>query len=327
MKNLIDALPQHIEHALEIYKATKLQPLQREVKNIIITGLGGSGIGASIVSEVLATELSVPVTVNKDYTIPAFAGENTLVLACSYSGNTEETIAAVEAAIAKKCMIASMSSGGKLADLAAAHNWNHFMVPGGNPPRSMLGYSLVLLFGYFYAFKLSKHNPENWVNSVADLLRKEASDMENRAVQMTDVLERKIAAVYACDGMSAVAERVRQQLNENSKMVGWNSAIPEMNHNELVGWHFEHPNIAVILLRHAFENPRNAIRAELNKAILSEKTPNVLEIWAKGKDLIEATFYMIHLTDKLSGHLAQRHGVDIFDIKVIDFLKGELAGK
>jgi glucose/mannose-6-phosphate isomerase len=325
MKNLIDALPDHILHAKEIALATNLKSAEREISSLVITGLGGSGIGASIVSEVLSSEVKVPVIVNKDYTLPGFVNANTLVIACSYSGNTEETIAAVKEAQSKGCMIASMSSGGQLAEMAEAGGWNHFIVPGGNPPRSMLGYSLVLLFRYFEHYGLANTGLEAWVDAVSAFLGREAAEMEVEAERISSIINGKIVAVYACDGMGALAERVRQQFNENSKMVGWNAAIPEMNHNELVGWKFEHPEVAVVMLRHNFENPRNAIRAGLNKEILSEKTPHLVEIMAKGNTLIESLFYIIHLTDKLSWYLSEIHKVDIFDIEVIDYLKGKLS--
>ncbi|MCC5917762.1 MAG: bifunctional phosphoglucose/phosphomannose isomerase [Cryomorphaceae bacterium] len=325
MKTLIDALPQHLIEANTIYQNTTLQPAENRIENLVITGLGGSGIGASIVAEMLRGQLQVPVTINKDYDIPAFAGKNTLVIACSYSGNTEETLSAVEAAHHRGCMVAALSSGGKLVDFAKKHNLNHFIVPGGNPPRSMLGYSLVLLFAYMEHYELAKTGVSEWTKSASELLRNEHDAANAEALKIAEVFKNKIAVVYACDGMGALATRVRQQLNENSKMVGWDGVIPEMNHNELVGWHFEHPEIAVLILRTAFEHPRNTMRAELNRDILLKKTPNVVEIHAKGKSPIESAFYLIHLTDLLSYHLSEMHAVDIMDIDVIDYLKGELA--
>ncbi len=325
MKPLIDALPQHILAALDIYKSTALKPAERRIDTLVITGLGGSGIGASIVAEMLKNDFQIPVVINKDYQLPGFANENTLVIACSYSGNTEETIAATEEALERGCMLIAISSGGTLIEMAKKHEFNHLVVPGGNPPRSMLGYSLVLLFAIMEHYKLAHTDVHTWTKRLSDFLTKEHEACDAEAQRIAERVKGKIGVVYACQGMGAIAERVRQQFNENSKMVGWNGTIPEMNHNELVGWHFEHPEIAVVILRSAFEHPRNAMRAELNRDILLKKTINVIEINGVGETPIEAAFHIIHITDLLSHHLAEAHGVDIFDIDVIDYLKGELA--
>ena len=325
MKSLIDALPQHIVEAVRIYENTQLQPATNEIKNLVITGLGGSGIGASIVAEMLRGELKIPVVINKDYSLPSFVNKNTLMIACSYSGNTEETIAATEEALKKGCMIAALSSGGKLIEFAKKNKLNHFIVPGGNPPRSMLGYSLVLLFCYMEHYGLANTDVAVWTKEVSELLTQEHEAANAEALKIAAILQNKIVAVYACEGMGAIAERVRQQLNENSKMVGWNATIPEMNHNELVGWHFEHPEIAVMVLRSSFEHPRNALRANLNRDILLKKTPHVVEVHGKGNRPIAAAFHIIHITDLLSYHLSKMHGVDILDIEVIDYLKDTLA--
>jgi glucose/mannose-6-phosphate isomerase len=325
MKTLIDALPQHILAAVDIYNNTTLKPAERNINSLVITGLGGSGIGASILAEMLKNDLQIPVIINKDYQLPGFVNENTLMIACSYSGNTEETIAATHEALERGCMLVAISSGGSLIELAKKHEFNHLVVPGGNPPRSMLGYSLVLLFALMEHYNLAHTDVKTWSKRLRDFLTKEHNACEKEAGRIAEHVKGKIGVVYACQGMGAIAERVRQQLNENSKMVGWNGTIPEMNHNELVGWHFDHPEIAVLILRSSFEHPRNAMRAELNKDILLKKTPNVIEIHGRGETPIEAAFHIIHITDLLSHHLAEAHGVDIFDIDVIDYLKGELA--
>lgn len=325
MKHLIDALPQHLTDAISIFEQATLKSPSERIDHIVITGLGGSGIGASIVAEMLKSQVRIPVVINKNYTLPGFANKHTLVIACSYSGNTEETIAASKDALERGCMLAAISSGGTLIDLAKENGFNHLVVPGGNPPRSMLGYSLTLLFALFEFYKIADTDVRTWTKRVRANLEASNEACDQTARKLTEVLKNKVVAVYACDGMGAIAERVRQQLNENGKMVGWNGTIPEMNHNELVGWHFEHPEIAVLMLRSDFEHPRNAIRAKLNKDILLKKTPHVVEVKGEGETIIDAAFHIIHITDLLSYHLSEAHGVDIYDIKVIDYLKGALS--
>ena len=128
MKKLVSDFSSQLSEAVRIGEDSKLSGSKREVKNILITGLGGSGIGGSIVTEIVSNESRVPICVNKDYFIPEFVNENTLVIVCSYSGNTEETLQAFEAAIKKNAMIACITSGGKIADLAKSNKYDLILI-------------------------------------------------------------------------------------------------------------------------------------------------------------------------------------------------------
>ncbi|HRD40084.1 MAG TPA: SIS domain-containing protein [Bacteroidia bacterium] len=144
MKKLVENFPNQLREAFDIANGAKLSP-KNQIQNVIITGLGGSGIGGTIISELVSDNCPVPVTINKDYFLPAFTDSNTLVIISSYSGNTEETLQAMEQAIAKKAQVVCVTSGGKVAELASKNNFDVITIPGGNPPRSCIGYSLVQL--------------------------------------------------------------------------------------------------------------------------------------------------------------------------------------
>ena len=140
MEQLIANFPKQLEEAIEIGRATKLNFNGKVFHNVVVSGLGGSGIGGTIAAEVVSEEATTPIIINKDYFLPAFVNENTLVVISSYSGNTEETLNAMRQALEKKATVACISSGGKVIEIAKEKNLQHIIVPGGMPPRSCLGY-------------------------------------------------------------------------------------------------------------------------------------------------------------------------------------------
>ena len=325
MKNLIASFPQHIRQALQSAESAPFKHPGRRFDEVLITGLGGSGIGGSMAAEWLAPYAKIPVLVNKDYDLPTFADRNTLVIASSYSGNTEETVQAAHTAFERGCEVAVITSGGTLAAWAQEKNLNLLTMPGGNPPRSMLGFSLSNLLVMLHRYGLDMPDPKPILEQAALLLEDEQDAIRTQAAALAVGLTHAICAVYAPVGYAAVAERVRQQLNENSKMLCWNAPIPEMNHNELVGWAAGNASFAALFLRGKAENPRNALRAEINKKQIAEKTPRVFEITAKGPNHLAEMLYLVHVTDWLSWELSEIHGADIMDIAVIDYLKTSLA--
>ncbi|GCD76548.1 bifunctional phosphoglucose/phosphomannose isomerase [Thermaurantimonas aggregans] len=325
MLSLIENFPGHIVDALTTAKNSSFKKPQNEIRNVIITGLGGSGIGASMVQDLLAAHTEVPIVVNKDYHLPAFAGENTLVIACSYSGDTEETISALQQAEDCSCEIAIITSGGQLLERAQKKGYNHLVMPAGNPPRSMLGYSLVFQLYMLANYGISRLALGNDILLTSDYLRENREKIQTDARYVAVRLHRKVFAIYACSGFGSLAERFRQQLNENAKMPGWNGTIPEMNHNELVGWQGGDANLAAVFIHTPFDDKRNQRRAEISAQIISDSTPTVLHIQAVGETPLRAMLYLIHLTDWISFYLSELNGVDILDIEVINHLKKELA--
>lgn len=293
--------------------------------NIILTGLGGSGIAGSIVQNYVMDKIKIPFVVNKDYFLPAFVGKDSLVIVSSYSGNTEETVASLNAAIKAKATIVCITSGGAVAEIARKKKIDCILLPSGMPPRACLGYSMLQVIRTFEHFGLIKNVLAKDIPAAVALLDKEEKDIRKKAKSIATKLLDKLPVIYAAADYEGMAIRFRQQLNENSKILTWHHAIPEMNHNELVGWRDKDPNKIVVILRNDNDYERVQMRMEINKKVFKQYTPNVIEIYSKGNSYWERLFYFVHLTDYVSTELAKLRNVDATEVAVIDFLKGSLS--
>ena len=199
------------------------------------------------------------------------------------------------------------------------------MVPAGMPPRSCLGYSLVQILFTLEHFGLISDKFEKEIAAAIKYMTAEEKETQKKAKAIAKKVLGKTPIVYSAANFEGVAIRFRQQLNENSKMLAWHGAIPEMNHNELVGWRDAAEDKIVLLLRNKDDYERVQTRMEINKKIFKKFTPNIIEIYSEGKSYWEQAFYLIHLTDWVSVFLADLRNMDATEIEVIDFLKGSLA--
>lgn len=297
----------------------------KNIQTVLVTGLGGSGIGGTILSELVADTCKVPILVNKDYFLPEFVNENTLVIVSSYSGNTEETLNAMQEAIAKKAQIVAITSGGKVLELARQHQFDFIEIPGGQPPRSCIGYSLLQLIKVLVAKNLA--NPALFadVDSSIALLDKENAAIKAEAQQIAEKLLNKIPVIYSLGTCEGTVVRFRQQINENSKMLCWHHTLPEMNHNELVGWTTRNDSLAVVTFHTSFDYDRTKKRYEVCRPLFEKYAASVTDITAKGQSKLEQFLYLIHIGDWISCFLADLRGIDPVEVNVIDRLKGELA--
>jgi len=325
MKALIEGFSGQLKEAMEIGGAASVTATPSGIRNVIITGLGGSGIGGTIISQILDSNIKVPVLVNKDYFLPEFAGEETLVIVCSYSGNTEETLNAMNIAIDKGCAVKCISSGGKVIELAKQHSMEHIVIPGGMPPRSCLAYSLTELFFMLHKSGLIGDWFMNDFHKAIQLIESEDEHIRSEAYYLAEKLHKKIPVIYSQSNYEGVSTRFRQQINENAKMLCWHHALPEMNHNELVGWTIPNDKLAVVLFRNETDFDRTQTRMELSKEIISKYTPHIYEVYSKGESMIERSIYLIYFGDWVSWYLSEIRGVDATEVNVIDYLKGELS--
>ena len=284
MDKLIAQFTNQLTEALAIGKNVAVSG-SSNIENILSCGLGGSGIGAKIAKLLNRDYLSVPFDSINDYNIPAFVSEKTLVIATSYSGNTEETLMAVEACITKGATIAVIASDGTLLDLAKENKWLHYVLPGGEQPRAMLAYSLVQHFYILKGFHLIDYDFESQISKTIEQVSLFEENIKDEAKLVAQACHGKIPVIYSNPQLEGVAVRFRQQINENSKMLSWHAVIPEMNHNELVGWAGGSNNLAVIKLNNELEFYRNTKRWEFCKPVIEEKTSNVIEINAVGSSL------------------------------------------
>ncbi len=324
MKNLVENFPNQLKEALQIAAASKISA-GKNIHNVLITGLGGSGIGGTIVSELAAKHSKIPFSVSKDYFIPNFVNENTLVIVSSYSGNTEETLSAMQLALEKKAQVACVTSGGKVKEIAEKNKLDLIVIPGGNPPRSCLGYSLVQLLHILDAKGILSFNYRKQIEEAISLLTTKKPDIQKEAHAYAEKLKGKIPVIYCLGPTEGVAIRFRQQINENSKMLCWHHVIPEMNHNELVGWTEKNEDLAVCILRTAFDYERNLKRLDINKTVITKFTSTFFEITGQGSTPLVQALYLIHLTDWLSCYIADLKHIDPVEVKIIDFLKSELG--
>lgn len=325
MKQLIQDFSKQLAEAIRIGIAFNPSDTDRGFSNVVISGLGGSGIGGTIAAEVMAEEAVIPIVTNNGYTIPGFVDEDTLFIACSYSGNTEETLAATGLAQKAGAKVVVISSGGRLTELAKANGWDSIAIPGGQPPRASFGFSFPQVLFVLNAFGIISDDFVRELESTVTLLDEHEAAIQSEAREVTDRLFGKIPVIYAADGFGGVATRFRQQVNENAKMLCWHHVIPEMNHNELVGWRTWNNDLAVILFRNSTDLDRIQARMEINKQTIGQYTDTIVEVWSKGSSALERSLYLIHLGDWVSFFLGEKKGVDITEVKVIDHLKGELA--
>ena len=325
MNDYIDDFSNHLRDAIEIANNTSLTSCTKEIRNILICGLGGSGIGGAIVSDIISPKVNIPITATKDYSIPNFVNEHTLVIANSYSGNTEETLYALEKCQSRAAEIAVITSGGKLKAIAEENKYNKIIIPGNQPPRAMFGYAFTELFFMLNHYGIIDDSFKSDFTKAIELLDTEKSDIQEQAMSLAKKMYKQTPVIYVANGFEGVAVRFRQQINENSKMLCWHHVVPEMNHNELLGWRTNINDLAVVYFRNKSDYDRNQIRMDINKKVIAKFTENITEIWSKGDSLIENSLYHINLGDWVSWYLSEMNNVDAIEIDVIDFLKGELA--
>jgi glucose/mannose-6-phosphate isomerase len=325
MNDYINDFTNHLRGAIDIANNTELKSTTKEIRNVLVCGLGGSGIGGTIVNDIVSPKAEIPIAATKDYSIPNFVNKNTLVIANSYSGNTEETLYALEKCQARGSEIAVITSGGKLKAIAEEKNYNKIIIPGDQPPRAMFGYAFTELFFILNHYGIIDGSFKADFEKTITLLDAEKVDVQKQAMGLAKKMYQQTPVIYVANGFEGVAVRFRQQINENSKMLCWHHVVPEMNHNELLGWRTNVNDLAVVYVRNKLDYDRNQIRMDINKKVISKFTENITEIWSKGDSLIENSLYHINLGDWVSWYLSEMNNVDAIEIDVINFLKGELA--
>lgn len=335
MKGLLESFPEQLQTAALAGQSISI-PRPGEIRAVIVTGLGGSAIGGDLARSVAGPHLRVPFLVNRDYDLPRFVDSTTLVFACSYSGNTEETISAYQQACEAKAAVVCVTSGGRLQAMAESNGHPLIALPKGLPPRAALGHSLFSLLSAMRALQFvpdaaaSFEETTELMRKLRDRYQSARPESSNFAKKLAVSLHGKIAAVYASGGiMDGAAFRWRSQIEENSKNLAFHHVLPEMNHNELVGW--MHPEdvlqqVGVILLRDKGDHPQVQRRFELTKELIAPKAGSLHEVWSEGESLLARILSVIYLGDFVSLYLAYLNGADPTPVKVIDYLKGRLSG-
>lgn len=313
-------------------EATSL-PVLDGITAVAYCGMGGSAIAGDVLRAMFRGRLGVPVDVNRSPELPEFAGPHTLVVTCSYSGGTAETLEAFAEAQRRGCRIIALTSGGELAERAAAAGAGLTVVPDGYVPRAAFGYLAFGLLGTLEAAGLLPPLSADIDESVVELERlvaalgpgvpREANPAKHLAWNLGD----RRPVVWGAEGIGAVAAaRWKAQWNENAKIAAWWAALPELDHNEVVGWASgEGDETSVIALRHAGEHPDVAVRFEPSLAIARDAGAVTEQVWAAGRSALAQLCSLVVTGDYASTYLALMRGVDPSPMDAIDQLKAVLA--
>ena len=327
-KKYIEGFTRQLSDALKLGQTLDLQRPGSDIRNIVISGMGGSGIGANLVESLTFGRIPIPITVCKSYNLPQFVSPHTLFIACSYSGDTEETIAALHKALLKRACVIVIASGGKLLDIAREYNLFYIQIPSGsNSPRAMIGYNMMaLLFALYHTNLIGGVFMKETENAIEHLDRGEKG-IQVEAELVAKKLKGKLPVIYCDARLHAMAIRFQQQLNENAKQLAHVNVFPEMNHNELVGWRFPEalmPMLQVVYLYSDHDHERVEKRMEICRDVFEKRSNPIIDVIGEGASLLEQYYHLIHLTDWISYYLAKENGVDPDPVEPIVYLKSEL---
>ena len=331
MNELISSFSQQLEDAYSGFQKLSLSSFEksdRKIANIVVVGLGGSGIGGNLVQTITRILLKIPCQVCKTYNLPSYIDENTLLIASSFSGNTEETLASLEEAQRKGAYIACLTSGGNVEKIANQKGFD--LVPLKSLaacPRAHLPYSVTSLLLLLNHYGLIEIDFEKEIKETVASLNKDNEIIKKEAKQLAVSLKGKFPILYADAILEPMLIRFQQQINENAKQLCHVAVFPEMNHNELVGWHMPKEilsKIHILLFHSDYDHERVSKRMEICETIFNKHTAAITHIFAKGNSFLEQVFYLIYLTDWVSYYLAEENGVDPFPVEVINYLKSSL---
>jgi glucose/mannose-6-phosphate isomerase len=325
-------LPEQVEMAATMAADVSALPDHDDVEQVVLLGMGGSGLAGDVVAAIAGPFMPVPAVVSKGYEPPSFVGDTTLCIAISFSGDTEETVeAATTAAVAGARMVV-IAGGGQLAQLAESWHAPLVRLPPGIPkPRAGIGAvalpSLVILerIGLF-------PGASGWIREAVDQLRVRRDRLvapANPALDMARRIGRTMPVIYGGGELGAVAAmRWKNQVNENAKCPAFFAVVPELTHNEVCGWG-QHGDVTrqiftLVTLRHDHEHPQVMRRFDLLRDVLTEVVQGIEEVHAEGEGALAQLFDLMLFGDFVSLHLAYQAGVDPGPIPVIDDLKDAL---
>ncbi|MCH7904301.1 MAG: bifunctional phosphoglucose/phosphomannose isomerase [Armatimonadetes bacterium] len=333
MLRLAEKFPDQCREALEIALATSIEPLKQQPNVVVLAGLGGSAAGGDLTKVLFEADGTVPFSVNREYDLPKFVDRRSLLFAVSYSGNTEETLAAYDAAKGRGARVIAITSGGELAERASACGDEVIKVPGGQPPRTALGYLFVPVASACVQLDLLSNLPFDAafraLDEGAKLWGVEPPESDNTAKQIARSLHRSVGLLYGLGSWQAiVANRWKGQINENAKNMAFANAFPELCHNEILGWvKADGQGVdrwTTIMLEDGTESEKMRARARVTAQLIA-KTTSVHSAQAIGGTLLEKALSLTYMGDFVSLYLASLNGVDPESIDSINTLKSELA--
>ena len=331
MFDLAAALPEQVAAAAAEGARVEGLPEHEDVEHVVVLGMGGSGIAGDVVRAIAAPFMSVPLTVAKGYEAPSFVNEGTLCFAVSYSGNTEETLEAAQAAAAAGARMVVLTRGGQLGELAAAWGAPHVPLPDIPMPRAGIGAISIPPLLVLEKVGLFPGATQYVADAVQQLARRRDQLIVDGspAHRLAEQIGRTMPLAYGSDLGEVAAYRFKCQVNENAKAPAFSAGVPEMCHNEICGWG-QHGDVTrqvmtVVRFRHDFEHPQVARRFDLTGEVLEEVVHAVVDVQAEGEGALAQLFDLVLQGDFVSLHLAAQAGVDPGPIPVLEDLKAALA--
>lgn len=304
----------------------------RAITRIVVTGMGGSALAGLLAKVWLKNDLSIPFEIIRGYDLPAYVNHETLVIASSYSGNTEETVSALEQATEKGAQLGVITSSGTLLEIAEGAGIANVTLPGGLQPRMAVIYNLRALLALLENFDIIHEKLEEikslstWLGVQTAAWGPDVSAEQNYAKQLAKVAVGKTPIFYGGSLTAPVAYKWKISFNENAKNVAFWNEYPEFNHNEFLGW-TSHPvekPFAVFDLISSFEHPQILRRFEISDRLLSGMRPKATVVTLVGDSLIAQLLWASILADFVSIYVAILNGVDPTPVELIEKLKKEL---
>lgn len=305
----------------------------RHLTKVVVAGMGGSALAALLAKAWLEEKLAIPFEVVREYELPTYVDESTLVIASSYSGNTEETVACLAQAQERGAQVAVLAAGGKLIETATAEGITRIQIPGGMQPRMAMLFNLRALGELLKHFSVLSGDMLDEITTVSQWLKKESetwaaevSTDKNYAKQLALLAVGKTPVFYGGRLTGPVAYKWKISWNENAKNVAFWNVYPEVNHNEFMGW-ASHPvdkPFAVFDLKSSFEHPRILKRFEISDKLLSGLRPKALPIQMAGDTVLAQLLWGCILADFVSIYVAVLNGVDPTPVDLVEKLKKEM---
>jgi len=325
-------LPEQVERAAGEAAALDGLPSRDEIENVVVLGMGGSGIAGDILLATAGPFMAVPVVVVKSYTLPAFVGEGSLVFAISFSGDTEETVEAAGEAAVQGARVVAVTSGGQLEKLATSWGSPVVGVPADLPqPRTALGAMAIPPLVVLEQVGLFP-GAVQWIDLAVEQLRRRRDQLVSGGGPSADIARRigRTIPLFHSSGAlgNAAGQRWKTQVNEIAKAPAFWAVYPELCHNELQGWG-QHGDVTrqlvtIVNLRHDSEHPQVSRRFELVGELVREAVAGIEEVRAEGDGDLAQLLDLVLVGDFVALHLAANEGIDPGPVPIIDELKREL---
>lgn len=332
---ITEAFPEQVEQAFRGCSDISGLPRREDIQNVVVLGMGGSGIAGDVLHAVASPMLPVPVSVVKGYACPHFVDETSLVFAVSFSGNTEETIeAATDAALSGAKMVV-VSGGGELGRLAEAWGAPLVGVPDLPFPRAALGGLAVPPLVALWRIGLLPGG-DHFIKRAIDQLRRRRDELaiegeSSAAAEVARTIGTTVPLMHGSGPLAGTAAlRWKSQVNENAERLAFYSTQPELCHNEICGWASSSKQIGELLtlvqLRHDGEHPQTGRRFEITADLIRPWAANVVEVRAEGEGELAQLLDLAYFGDYVSLWLAVEAGIDPGPVEVLSALKARLAG-